>query len=459
MRAARLLRLFSRALRTTLAAPLLVVGCQGNDFAEPVAPAEPTAPAVPTDLGQYSDVECVNGAPAISDLSIEPPADSVQLRAIYLQRKPPTVHVRTTEGAVCATASDPRACESRLDTLEVQEGFPRTCGIYVDCGSDFLTMTRGDEAAAFTSAAAVKELLGRIDTPQDAALLAFAAGYSLCEWTGDRHGKVRLLPDGTFSVIGTQGYPCGEGTALTQHVLAITRAGELTEKQRTVLEKGDPLCTIGRRPVGLQEARAGDCEDARGRYFADAARLEAASIHAFLRLREELALHGADTALQDAALLSAEDEVRHTAVTARLALRYGAIPPPPAVAALPLRPLREVLLDNAVEGCVRETYGALLAHHQALHARDPEIREAMLRIAQDETRHAGLSWDIDAWARSKLSLEERSIRREARRRAVEALRAEVAVPLDPRLTADAGLPSPEVAETLLDVLEQELWAC
>ncbi|WP_375758939.1 ferritin-like domain-containing protein [Corallococcus exercitus] len=453
----RLRFLFSRALRTSLATPLLIAGC-GR---EPVVVEPPPTKPEPVDLSQHSDVECVNGAPAISDLSIEPPPDSVQLRAIYLRTPPfglPALRVRTSEGEACATATDPQDCQARLDTLEIQQGFPRTCAIAEGCAEDFVAMTRGDEVAAFTNAESVRALLGRIDTPQEAALLAFAAGYSLCEWTGDRHGKVRAFPDGTFSVVGTQGYACGEGTQLTQHVLGITATGELTEQQRVVLEEGSPLCAIGRRPVGLQDARAGGCEDARGRYFADSARLEAASIHAFLRLREELALHGASPELQDAALTSAAEEVRHTGVTARLALRFGATPLPPAVTDLPLRPLDEVLLDNTVEGCVRETYGALVAHHQALHAKDPEIREAMVRIAEDETRHAGLSWDIDAWATPHLSAEQRASLQEARRQAIAVLRAEVAVPLDAELTADAGLPSPEVAAALLDSLEQAIWA-
>ncbi|MBN9685680.1 MULTISPECIES: hypothetical protein [unclassified Corallococcus] len=104
-----------------------------------------------------------------------------------------------------------------------------------------------------------------------------------------------------------------------------------------------------------------------------------------------------------------------------------------------------------------QTYGALVAH-QALHARDPEMHEAMARIAEDETRHAGLSWDIDAWATPGLSPKARAALHDARRQAIAVLRAEVAAPLDSELTADAGLPSAEVAAALLDSLEQSLWA-
>ena len=179
---------------------------------------------------------------------------------------------------------------------------------------------------------------------------------------------------------------------------------------------------------------------------------------AFLRLYEELLLHGADESLRDAALQSAMDEVLHTDVSARLARRFGATPPRPDVAPRPLRTLFEVALDNAVEGCTRETYGALVAHHQALHAGDEEIRGVMARIAEDETRHAELSWAVERWALPRLSETERSALRDARQRAVEVLRREVAEPVEAELVEEAGMPPPELAASWVSSLETELWA-
>jgi hypothetical protein len=128
------------------------------------------------------------------------------------------------------------------------------------------------------------------------------------------------------------------------------------------------------------------------------------------------------------------------------------------VETLPPRSLFAVALDNAVEGCVRETFGALVAHHQALHAQDAEVRSIMTDIAEDETRHAELSWAIDRWAREQLPTTEREALREARRDAVAKLREEVTVPLDAALLTEAGMPAPEVAASLVATLEQELWA-
>jgi hypothetical protein len=61
-----------------------------------------------------------------------------------------------------------------------------------------------------------------------------------------------------------------------------------------------------------------------------------------------------------------------------------------------------------VEGCIRETFGALVAMYQAEQATDTQIRGAMKVIAQDETRHASLAWRIAKWAEARLSEEERA---------------------------------------------------
>ncbi|RKH50390.1 ferritin-like domain-containing protein [Corallococcus llansteffanensis] len=402
---------------------------------------------------------CDGYAPSLGGLTISPAPDLIQLRGRekYLSGEPP--HFWTwpvaSQGQPCATATDATACQAALEAADPIGGLHYECGPV--CSDRFLVTTRGDEVKTYPTLESIQGLLGTVDTQQEAVLLAFAAGNKL-SCTELEHGAVKTNEDGTFNVIGTQGSTCGKDTALTQHVVKVFPSGEVREVERYVLKEGDPNCTVGRRPVGLQVADACESTDVLGQYFAEAAHLEAASVHAFLRLREELALHGAGPDLQDAARRSALDEVLHTDVTGRIARRFGATPQRPVVAALPLRPLIDVALDNAVEGCVRETYGALLAHHQALHAQDAEVREAMVRIAADETRHAGLSWDIDQWVRPRLSAPEREALREAQRQAVALLRSQLAVPPDAGLITAAGLPTPEVALSLLDTLEQELWA-
>jgi len=166
--------------------------------------------------------------------------------------------------------------------------------------------------------------------------------------------------------------------------------------------------SAGRVPAGLAPIAGVSGASVLGAYFANAARLEAASVAAFRRLREELALHGAPEELCAAARDAERDEVRHTLAMARLARRHGGRYVRPHVEAVAPRSLAAVAEENAVEGCARETFGALLATHQAEHAADPAIARAMQAIAVDETRHAALSWAIARWSLTQLDAEQRA---------------------------------------------------
>ncbi|MGA9524094.1 MAG: ferritin-like domain-containing protein, partial [Myxococcaceae bacterium] len=303
----------------------------------------------------------------------------------------------------------------------------------------------------------LRRFLGDIDTSQEAALLAFAHGYSLSCDDLER-GGVRANPLGGYDVIGTRGFACGVGTEVTQFILRVTASGEVEEASRQTIERGSPNCYVGRRPAGLHQRPAMGRTGAPGRHFAEVAQLEAAAVDAFLRLRAELRVHGAPRTLQQSALVSAVEEVSHAQVTRQLAEAHGARPVAPHIAKLPLRPLFEVALDNRVEGCVRETWGALVAHHQAVHARDPRTKQVMARIAVEETHHAALSWAVDRWACSKLDRADRAALGEAQVRAAVELRDEAAGRVDADLVDKVGLPEPEKAVALVEQLTRELAA-
>jgi hypothetical protein len=139
-----------------------------------------------------------------------------------------------------------------------------------------------------------------------------------------------------------------------------------------------------------------------GRYFASAAYLEAASVPAFRQLATELAAFGAPELLQRAANRAMRDEIRHARVMTKLAERHGARVPIVRVRRVGERSLEAFARENAIEGCVKETYGAAIALHQADYANDLALRTTMGAIARDELRHAELAWQIDGWARAQL---------------------------------------------------------
>jgi hypothetical protein len=55
---------------------------------------------------------------------------------------------------------------------------------------------------------------------------------------------------------------------------------------------------------------------------------------------------------------------------------------------------------TVIEGCIGETIAALTARAQVDVAEDEDVRKVLLRIAEDEERHAALAWRFVAWALS-----------------------------------------------------------
>jgi hypothetical protein len=205
-----------------------------------------------------------------------------------------------------------------------------------------------------------------------------------------------------------------------------------------------PFCVGGRRPAGFEPGVAGE-GSALGLYFSRLAELEAASVPAFRRMAHELARFGAPRRLVRAAERAAREERRHARGAEALTRRFGGSRSAFVVDVRGARSLETFSVENAVEGCVRETYGALVATWQARTATDTNVRAHMKRIAKDETRHAALAWQADAWARTRLSKEARTRVDVARAEAARALVQEMARDVPEALATIAGVPRAEMA--------------
>nr|MBK7070205.1 ferritin-like domain-containing protein [Deltaproteobacteria bacterium] len=201
--------------------------------------------------------------------------------------------------------------------------------------------------------------------------------------------------------------------------------------------------------------RALPCDRPRGPLPRDA-HMEAASVFAFESLARELAALGAPPALVADARRSADDERRHARVMGRLAGRAGAAVPPVEVEAPRARTAFAIARENAVEGCVHETWAAMEALAQSSRAARPGVAAAMGPIADDEVRHAALAWQVAAWLEPRLSEAERAAVREAREGARAALAARVARGYDRGLGEALGLPPPGLAVRLVASLHAAL---
>jgi len=210
----------------------------------------------------------------------------------------------------------------------------------------------------------------------------------------------------------------------------------------------------GRRTSGVDDPEARQNMSV-GDYLAACSYLESASVHAFARLRAELAAHGAPRDLLDAAEEAERDEVRHTELTRALAMRFGVEPRAASVGASEARPLFDIARENAVEGCVRETYGAIAALVRAARAKDPHIRATMRSIAHDECRHAELSWRIAEWAMPRLrAVEQEELARSMHEAVGELARAQDDASSECR--SFLGLPSARERRVLVAQLAEAL---
>jgi hypothetical protein len=147
---------------------------------------------------------------------------------------------------------------------------------------------------------------------------------------------------------------------------------------------------------------------------------------------------------------AAADESRHARLFAELAAARGASVP--AVKLDDETPsLFDLALENAREGCVRETYGALVALHQSQYARGQDLRDAFASIADDEIAHAALSWELARFFDARLSGRERAQVGAARAEAMRGLRDAATRDHDP-IDARLGMPAPAVSRAMFDAL-------
>lgn len=133
-----------------------------------------------------------------------------------------------------------------------------------------------------------------------------------------------------------------------------------------------------------------------------AALAEHASVASFARFTLQLLALGAPSELVLGAQQAALDEIDHAQRCFAIASRLGGQrvgPGPLAQAGASLATdMAEVVVATIHEGCVGETLAAALASEQARVAVDPEVRASLLKIAEDEARHAELAWRFVAWA-------------------------------------------------------------
>ena len=419
---------------TSVLAAVGAAGCSGEDVLPPGIEGDPG----------FVRVECSGGSQRwLAGLVPAVPAEYTELRR--------SGTVIESLGTLCGGVPDVARCQTEFAALATEGGFRFGFCQDLPCLAQ-LAATQGGTAALAATHPELITFLAPIDTPTEAMLLVQALGFDVaCD-----RGGAKQQGDG-FQVQAFQYPGCGPAgvTRLLHHV---DPAGQVSLVEKIVERKPNPGCAIGRRPRGLLPAAPCASRSEIARYFSEAARLEAASVAAFRRLRLELRLHGAPRLLLDLARRAAREEIAHARMVTGLARAFGAVPEPARVGTLPPRDLEAVASENAVEGCVRETYGALVASWQARTARDPAVRNVYAQIAEDELSHAALAWQVAEWLRPRLSSDGRARVEAVKADAVDTLMTELEASVDPELTQIAGVPATTAALALAEHMQSSLWA-
>lgn len=239
----------------------------------------------------------------------------------------------------------------------------------------------------------------------------------------------------------------GEGTGCT--------AGNYTpgENGSVGIICTDCLGGGGRRPRGLARPRRVTARTPVGRYFAQMAHEESASVHAFRRMKQELSRFGAPVSLIAAAARAEHEEIRHAALMGEQARTFGSASIAARTKKARRRSLEAMAIENVVEGCVNETFGALLMTWQATYASSKNLRATFSEIASDEIGHATLSRSVAAWAESQLDTRAKIRVKRAQARAIEKLqRSRIAHEnrvFDDRLATQIGWPTPAQRSELI----------
>lgn len=370
---------------------------------------------------------------------------------------------REKYGEPCAGASDKPACLAAFDALPEEGGIEIvSSGFWGERPGTIHELTRysythGDQAAAITTQEGFDQFLLPIDDAKKAAALIALSKETKDYGTPDCGvPAARFMPEGIVVRV-REPAECTEYHVDKEHLLLVRPDGGIEHLEERVLDVIFQGCVVGRMTEGVHVA-IHPSKRTVADHLAEMAALEAAAVHAFRRLAAEMRVLGAPGWMVERAEEAAEDEVRHASMVGREARRHGGKLRAVEVGPMPLRPILEIALENAREGMVRETYGALSAYHHAHAASDPRLARLFARLAEDETRHSALSIEFGKFLETKLNPKERELVDRARLKAVDALYMELGTALADEVHDVLGWPRPEAARAMLRGAFPAVWS-
>lgn len=355
------------------------------------------------------------------------PTRDIDSLYLYISNDGPNPDLtRQVGGPTCIDTIDIHACQLALETLT--QGLTENA-ILIGVGNDFELLQEKDQ---------ILELLGVLDNAKKVAIWLHINDYPI---------DCNIAISDTDSLVWTvvfreQTQSCSPIVTdqVTINIDAVS--GMINEVERKEVSRLHGVC-VGRMPPGeitFFSNLASDQQKILGAMLAHHAACESASVTAFQQLKRELVYHGAPAEILTRIDSAIKDEIQHARDVETLARQYGCEPEMFSVADCGIRNLEAIAIDNMEEGCVGETWGAMIGLYQAQHAQDPHIAATMNNIAQDEVEHAALSWAIHEWIIQQLDTDAVLRVEQSRWRALNRLRASLPNSRNPIAIELAGLP-------------------
>jgi hypothetical protein len=223
-----------------------------------------------------------------------------------------------------------------------------------------------------------------------------ATAYT-CQTAADNCGTDRDCAQGEHCFLNTEthSFQCTAGTCVSGRPFLVEGAPRLAAVAANA--EWSELSLLPKAPDFDHVLRARLAEQ-----WTQVALMEHASVAAFARFTLQLMSLGAPASLVERATAAMADETKHAKACFAVASQYAAAPLGPGRLAvegsLDESTLEAIVLNTVREGCLGETLAAIEAREAAEHASDPALRELLLTISEDETRHAELAYRFVKWA-------------------------------------------------------------
>jgi hypothetical protein len=227
-----------------LAVPVTLIGCGGKgegpeSDAGVVDGGGADGSACPMAEALWTDVDLATFTPLV-ELEALDVADDVMLAeatTYWELRRASTsgdiYEVVLNAGDKCAEADDVSLCSQEFDDLSATSGFGPSC-LPGDC-VQYIAVNRGNTNQLLTSPEELVAFLGNIDTPTEAALVAYSHryGWDITSEPRGAAGGVRATADGYELLVTELTQDCDP--VVTDRVqLTVSTAGEATVVRRQV---------------------------------------------------------------------------------------------------------------------------------------------------------------------------------------------------------------------------------